>query len=284
MEGCFGFSRNVGRFFLAIASVPAWFIFGGHTVQIARFAESGSVPFMAAAYVLMALVEWSMHITLRCPAYLTMIIKSAFGLGGSRKGEPQALFTASQCPIVSKAGLFSRRPAMGSAPERGSDRQPPGAAITLPRKPGAAMGVFIDHHRQICTATAVNNFSSPGVLEPGSGITGQTQLTQQAMESPICGGSLVIYFNRQSPFYFWLSTRFVANYSYAENAMTFPRSRQHRRTDGLLRHAALGYGGVGGRCRPWQTCSMLQEMRHGADGNHQPLIRHCAALWHGSGS
>lgn len=225
MEGAFGFSKMwVG---LAIAFCAGLVIFGGLR-SIARFAEV-IVPFMAAAYVLMALVVMVMHIT-EVPGVLAMIIKSAFGLEEAAGGAAGSVTAAMLNGI--KRGLFSNEAGMGSAPNVAATATP---APHHPSSQGLvqAMGVFIDTI-VICTATAVMILLS-GVLEPGSGITG-TQLTQQAMESHIgVAGSYFIAI----AILFFAFTSIVANYSYAENAMTFLGVGN---TAGLtvLRIAALG--------------------------------------------
>ncbi len=225
MEGAFGFSKMwVG---LAIAFCAGLVIFGGLR-SIARFAEV-IVPFMAAAYVLMALVVMVMHIT-EVPGVLAMIIKSAFGLEEAAGGAAGSVTAAMLNGI--KRGLFSNEAGRGSAPNVAATATP---APHHPSSQGLvqAMGVFIDTI-VICTATAVMILLS-GVLEPGSGITG-TQLTQQAMESHIgVAGSYFIAI----AILFFAFTSIVANYSYAENAMVFLGVGN---TAGLtvLRIAALG--------------------------------------------
>lgn len=225
MEGAFGFSKMwVG---LAIAFFAGLVIFGGLR-SIARFAEL-IVPFMAAAYVLMALVVMALHFT-EVPGVLAMIVKSAFGLEEAAGGAAGSVTAAMLNGI--KRGLFSNEAGMGSAPNVAATATP---APHHPSSQGLvqAMGVFIDTI-VICTATAVMILLS-GVLEPGSGITG-TQLTQQAMESHIgVAGSYFIAI----AILFFAFTSIVANYSYAENAMVFLGVGN---TAGLtvLRIAALG--------------------------------------------
>lgn len=225
MEGAFGFSKMwVG---LAIAFFAGLVIFGGLR-SIARFAEL-IVPFMAAAYVLMALVVMAMHFT-EVPGVLAMIVKSAFGLEEAAGGAAGSVTAAMLNGI--KRGLFSNEAGMGSAPNVAATATP---APHHPSSQGLvqAMGVFIDTI-VICTATAVMILLS-GVLEPGSGITG-TQLTQQAMQSHIgVAGSYFIAI----AILFFAFTSIVANYSYAENAMVFLGVGN---TAGLtvLRVAALG--------------------------------------------
>lgn len=225
MQGAFGFSKMwVG---LVIAFCAGLVIFGGLR-SIARFAEL-IVPFMAAVYVLMALVVVVMNIT-EVPGILALIVKSAFGLEEAAGGAAGSVTAAMLNGI--KRGLFSNEAGMGSAPNIAATATP---APHHPSSQGLvqAMGVFIDTI-VICTATAVMILLS-GVLEPGSGITG-TQLTQQAMQSHI--GVAGTYFIAIAILFFAF-TSIVANYSYAENALIFLGIGN---TAGLtvLRIAALG--------------------------------------------
>ncbi|WP_341708657.1 sodium:alanine symporter family protein [Halopseudomonas sp.] len=207
MEGAFGFNKLVVG--VAIAAVAGLVIFGGLR-SIARFAEF-VVPFMAAVYVLMALVVVVLHIT-EVPGVLALIVKSAFGLEEAAGGVAGSVTAAMLNGI--KRGLFSNEAGMGSAPNVAATATP------TPHHPSSqgfvqATGVFIDT-LVICTATAVMILLS-GVLEPGNGVTG-TQLTQLALESHIGGaGSYFIAF----AILFFAFTSIVANYSYAENAMIF---------------------------------------------------------------
>lgn len=225
MQGAFGFSKMwVG---LALAFFAGLVIFGGLR-SIARFAEI-IVPFMAFAYVLMALIVMLMNAS-EVPGVLLMIVKSAFGLEEAAGGAAGSVTAAMLNGI--KRGLFSNEAGMGSAPNVAATATP---APHHPSSQGLvqAMGVFIDTI-VICTATAVMILLS-GVLEPGSGITG-TQLTQQAMQSHI--GDAGMYFIAVAILFFAF-TSIVANYSYAENALTFLGIGN---TAGLtvLRLAALG--------------------------------------------
>lgn len=207
MEGAFGFNKLIVG--IAIAIVAGLVIFGGLR-SIARFAEF-VVPFMAAVYVLMALVVMALHIT-EVPGVLALIVKSAFGLEEATGGVAGSVTAAMLNGI--KRGLFSNEAGMGSAPNVAATATP------TPHHPSSqgfvqATGVFIDT-LVICTATAVMILLS-GVLEPGNGVTG-TQLTQLALESQIGGaGSYFIAF----AILFFAFTSIVANYSYAENAMIY---------------------------------------------------------------
>jgi alanine or glycine:cation symporter, AGCS family len=207
MEGAFGFSKlAVGVVIAVLAGVV---IFGGLR-SIARFAEI-IVPFMAAAYVLMALYVLVMNIS-EVPGVIALIFKGAFGISEAAGGVAGSVTAAMLNGI--KRGLFSNEAGMGSAPNVAATATP------APHHPSSqgfvqAMGVFIDT-LVICTATAVMILLS-GVLEPGNGVTG-TQLTQLALEAHI--GVAGKYFIAVAILFFAF-TSIVANYSYAENAMVF---------------------------------------------------------------
>ncbi|WP_150301556.1 alanine/glycine:cation symporter family protein [Pseudomonas profundi] len=207
MEGAFGIPKLWSG--LALAVLAGMVIFGGLRT-IARFAEL-VVPFMAGAYVLMALVVLIMNFS-EVPGVLMTIVRSAFGLEEAAGGVAGSVTAAMLNGI--KRGLFSNEAGMGSAPNVAATATP---APHHPSSQGLvqAMGVFIDTI-VICTATAIMILLS-GVMEPGSGVTG-TQLTQQALESHIgVAGSYFIAI----AILFFAFTSIVANYSYAENAMIY---------------------------------------------------------------
>ncbi len=225
MEGAFGAPKlGVG---IVIAVLAGVVIFGGLRV-IVRFAEF-VVPFMAGAYVLLALIVMAMNIT-EVPGILALIVKSAFGLEEAAGGAAGSITAAMLNGI--KRGLFSNEAGMGSAPNIAATATP---APHHPSSQGLvqAFGVFIDTI-VICTATAVMILLA-GVLEPGSGVTG-TQLTQQAMEVHL--GDFGGYFIAIAILFFAF-TSIVANYTYAENALVYLKGGN---TFGLtvLRLAALG--------------------------------------------
>lgn len=207
MEGAFGAPKlGVGVVIAALAGIV---IFGGLR-KIVRFAEF-VVPFMAGAYVLLALGVMATNIT-EVPGILAMIVKSAFGLEEAAGGAAGSITAAMLNGI--KRGLFSNEAGMGSAPNIAATATP---APHHPSSQGLvqAFGVFVDTII-ICTATAVMILLA-GVLEPGSGITG-TQLTQQAMEVHL--GEFGGYFIAVAILFFAF-TSIVANYTYAENALIY---------------------------------------------------------------
>lgn len=225
MQGAFGVPKlGVGVVIAAFAGIV---IFGGLR-KIVRFAEF-VVPFMAGAYVLLALGVMAMNIT-EVPGVLALIVKSAFCLEEAAGGAAGSITAAMLNGI--KRGLFSNEAGMGSAPNIAATATP---APHHPSSQGLvqAFGVFIDTII-VCTATAVMILLA-GVLEPGSGVTG-TQLTQQAMEVHL--GDFGGYFIAIAILFFAF-TSIVANYTYAENALIYLRGGN---TLGLtlLRLAALG--------------------------------------------
>ncbi|MCK0106558.1 sodium:alanine symporter family protein [Marinobacter sp. S0848L] len=225
MQGAFGAPKlGVGVVIAACAGVV---IFGGLR-KIVRFAEF-VVPFMAGAYVLLALGVMAMNIT-EVPSVLALIVKSAFGLEEAAGGAVGSVTAAMLNGI--KRGLFSNEAGMGSAPNIAATATP---APHHPSSQGLvqAFGVFVDTI-VVCTATAIMILLA-GVLEPGSGVTG-TQLTQQAMEVHL--GEFGSYFIAVAILFFAF-TSIVANYTYAENALVYLKGGN---TLGLtiLRLAALG--------------------------------------------
>src|SRR5690606_40090626 len=109
MEGAFADAKfGVG---IVIAVLAGVVVFGGLRV-IVRFAEF-VVPFMAGAYVLLALIVMAMNIT-EVPGILALIVKSAFGLEEAA-GDAAGSITAAMLNGI-KRGLFSNEAGMGSAP------------------------------------------------------------------------------------------------------------------------------------------------------------------------
>ncbi|KKB86520.1 sodium:alanine symporter [Devosia limi DSM 17137] len=203
MNGAFGVEKIwVG---VALAALTAVVIFGGIR-QIARVAEV-LVPFMAVAYLLVALYVVAIHIT-EVPALLAMIVRNAFGIDAAAGGLAAAMLNGV------KRGLFSNEAGMGSAPNIAA------VATPDPHHPSSqgfvqALGVFIDT-LLICTATALMILLS-GVMVTSNELTG-TPLTQAAMTVHIGGAGQ--YFIAVAILFFAF-TSIIGNYSYAENAMTF---------------------------------------------------------------
>jgi len=207
VEGAFGIPKPATGIGLAVLAGVV--IFGGIR-QVARFA-SLVVPFVAVAYLLLAVVVVALNIT-EVPAMLGLIVTSAFGLQEAAGGVTGGLAAAMLNGV--KRGLFSNEAGMGSAPNIAA------CAVPQPHHPSSqgfvqALGVFIDTI-VICTVTALIILLS-GVYEPGSGLTG-TPLTQAALEDHV--GAFGTYFIAIAIFFFAF-TSIVGNYSYAENALTY---------------------------------------------------------------
>jgi len=207
VEGAFGIPKYATG--IAVAAVAGVVIFGG-IPQIARVA-SYIVPFMALAYVLLAVVVLAMNID-EVPGMLAIIVKSALGIEQAAGGVTGGLAAAMLNGV--KRGLFSNEAGMGSAPNIAA------CATPSPHHPSSqgfvqALGVFIDTI-VICTVTALIILLS-GVFEPGSGVTG-TKLTQAALEDHIgpAGGPFIAI-----AILLFAFTSIIGNYSYAENALTY---------------------------------------------------------------
>lgn len=218
MQGAFGVSTWISG--LAVVVLTALIIFGGLRA-IARFSEL-AVPFMAAAYLLVALGIIAMNLA-EMPAVFELIFKSAFGLHEAAAGGIGAAIMNGF-----KRGLFSNEAGMGSAPNA--------AASATPYPPHPASqgyvqmaGVFIDTIL-ICTASAaIILLAGP---QPGEGI----MLVQNALTSEV--GDWGKYFLAVIILFFAF-TSIVANYFYAENCLVF---LEHSHPAGLLwfRVAVLG--------------------------------------------
>jgi AGCS family alanine or glycine:cation symporter len=207
MLGAFGLPKLATG--LILAALTAVVIFGGIR-QIASVSEY-VVPFMAGAYLLVAIVVVIMNIT-EVPSMLWHIIANAFGFAEAAGGVAGGMAAAMLNGV--KRGLFSNEAGMGSAPNIAA------AATPNPHHPSSqgfvqALGVFIDTIL-ICTCTALMILLS-GVYVPGGELTG-TQLTQSALGEHI--GMVGPWFVAVAIFFFAF-TSIIGNYAYSEMAMSF---------------------------------------------------------------
>jgi len=208
VEAAFGFEKYwIGIVLAALAGIV---IFGGIR-SIARVAEV-IVPFMAVAYLLVAIYVLAVHIT-EVPAMLGLIVRDAFGLEEAVGGVTGGLAAAMLNGV--KRGLFSNEAGMGSAPNIAA------VATPDPHHPSSqglvqGLGVFIDT-LVICTATALMILLS-GVYEAGPDAVTGTELTQTALSAHT--GEWGTYFVAIAIFFFAF-TSIIGNYSYSENALTF---------------------------------------------------------------
>jgi AGCS family alanine or glycine:cation symporter len=206
LTGAFGIGKIwVG---IAVAAVAGIVIFGG-IKAIARVAEI-LVPFMAGAYLLIAILVMILNIT-EVPGMLWLIVSSALGLQEAAGGVAGGVMAAMLNGI--KRGLFSNEAGMGSAPNIAA------VATPSPHHPSSqglvqAFGCFIDTIL-VCTATALMILLS-GAL--GTDDATGMQLTQNALNEHL--GVFGSYFIAIAIIFFAF-TSILGNYSYAENAMTF---------------------------------------------------------------
>ncbi len=213
LSGGHGVEHRWSALLLVLLAAP---ILVGGVRRIARVAEV-LLPFMAAAYVLLALVVVALNLGAVLPA-LGTIVQSAFGVGEAAAGVTGGLVAA----VLNGArrGLFSNEAGMGSAPNAAAT-----ATTSHPVKQGLiqSLGVFVDTI-VICTATALMILvAGPDVYAAGRTAEAQgASLTQDAVVSQLGGGttwmmSVII-------FVFAFSS-ILGNYAYAEINMSFMRAR-----------------------------------------------------------
>lgn len=191
---------------IILSVVTGIIIFGG-VKRVAKVAEF-LVPFMAGAYVLVALYVVLTNLG-QIPAVFALIFKSAFGLeqavgGGIGAAMMQGI----------KRGLFSNEAGMGSAANAAAT-----ADVTHPVKQGLiqALGVFVDT-LLVCSATAfIVLLSGMYSTEGLDGIA----LTQAALSSHVGGWAssfvalIVLLFAFSSV---------IGNYYYGETNIEFMKS------------------------------------------------------------
>ena len=191
---------------IVIAMITAFVISGGIR-SISKVAEL-LVPFMASAYLIVALIVILINIT-AVPAVLLLIVKSAFGLEQAAGG---AIGVAIMNGV--KRGLFSNEAGMGSAPNAAATAAP------QPNHPASMgfigmLGVFTDTII-ICTATAFIILLS-GVLTPANGVEG-ILLTQSALAAEV--GEWGRGFISLAVLLFAF-TSIIGNYYYGESSLRF---------------------------------------------------------------
>lgn len=188
---------------LALAALSVAIISGG-IQRIARFSQ-WAVPFMAIAYIILAVVVVALNIG-RIPEIFAMIVENAFGAGQVAGG---GLGVAVIMGI--KRGLFSNEAGEGSTPNAAAT-----ASVSHPVKQGLvqALGVYTDT-LLICSCTAFIILCS-GVY--GSGADGIV-LTQASIDEQIPGrfGSVFV----SVAIFFFAFTSIVANYYYGEANIAF---------------------------------------------------------------
>lgn len=200
-----------------IIALLALIIFGG--VKRLGQASEYIVPFMAGAYILMALIIIGMNFN-QIPSVLKLIFSSAFNQESLYSG-----VFGSAIAWGIKRGIYSNEAGQGTAPHAAA-----AAAVAHPAQQGLvqAFSVYIDT-LFVCTATAfmilftgkynVNNPSETGkfITEniPGVDYTGFTQAAV-SNHFPAFGDSFVAI-----ALFFFAFTTIMAYYYYAETNITY---------------------------------------------------------------
>jgi alanine or glycine:cation symporter, AGCS family len=226
-------------------------IFGGVT-RIARFAEI-VVPFMAIAYVLVALAIMFVNAD-QIPRVFALIFRSAFGLDASFGA---VLGLAVQWGV--KRGVYSNEAGQGTGPHAAA-----AAEVSHPAKQGyvQAFSIYVDT-LLVCSATAfmilstgtynvVNPTDGSMIVNNLPGIQTGPAYTQAAVESlaPGIGSSFVAL-----ALMFFAFTTIVAYYYMAETNVKYIARNVHR--PGILltlkvtMMAVVAYGAVRSASLAW---------------------------------
>ncbi|WP_157272003.1 alanine/glycine:cation symporter family protein [Azohydromonas aeria] len=219
----------------AVIVVALGFIVFGGVKRIARFAEI-VVPFMALAYILVAVVIVLINIE-QVPAMVGLIVRSAFGL---EAGFGAVLGLAVEWGV--KRGVYSNEAGQGSAAHAAA-----AAEVKHPAQQGyvQAFAVYVDT-LFVCSATAFMvlvtgryNVQAPAggfLVERLPGMETGPGYTQAAVEAvmPGFGASFVAL-----ALMFFAFTTIVAYYYIAETNVAYINRRVHRPWLSLVLKAAL---------------------------------------------
>ncbi len=235
----------------ALVVVVLGFIIFGGVKRIARFAEI-VVPFMALAYILVALVIMFINIQ-QVPEVFMLIIRSAFGLDA---GFGAVLGLAVQWGV--KRGVYSNEAGQGTGPHAAA-----AAEVSHPAKQGyvQAFSIYIDT-LLVCSATAFMILSTGmyNVLHPdGSmivnalpGVEVGPGFAQAAVESMLPGwgrGFVAL------ALLFFAFTTIVAYYYMAETNIAYLNRKAHRPWMTFLLRigimAAVTYGCIKSAALAW---------------------------------
>jgi len=206
-----------------IIGLLGFIIFGG-VKRIARFAEI-VVPFMAIAYILVALLIMALNAS-AVPEMLGLIFRSAFGL---EAGFGAMLGLAVEWGV--KRGIYSNEAGQGTGPHHAA-----AAEVSHPAKQGLvqAFSVYVDT-LLVCSATAFMILSTGmyNVVMPDGGIVTEAlpgvaagpAFAQAAVESalPGWGASFVAL-----ALFFFAFTTIVAYYYMAETNIAYINRAVHR--------------------------------------------------------
>lgn len=208
---------------LLIASGIALIVFGG-VKRIARFAQF-VVPFMAIAYILIALLVMVVNIE-QLPGVIKLIVRSAFGL---EAGYGAIIGMAIQWGV--KRGIYSNEAGQGSSPHAAA-----AAEVSHPVKQGLvqAFSVYVDT-LFVCTATAfmilltglynVEGLQGGYLYQGLAGIEAGPAYVQSAFDTILPGfgpGILAI------SLFFFAFTTIVAYYYIAETNVMYINRKNHR--------------------------------------------------------
>lgn len=228
---------------LAIAALLGIVIFGG-VKRIGKVAEI-VVPFMAFAYILMAIIIISLNIT-EVPAMFKLIIKSAFNLEATFSG----VFGMAIAWGV-KRGIYSNEAGQGTAPHAAA-----AAEVSHPAKQGLvqAFSVYVDT-LFVCSATAFmilftqqyNVIHPDGsfIMENLPGVAAGAEYTQYAVARhfPTIGAGFVAI-----ALLFFVFTTLMAYYYIAETNLSYlyPKKMKAWMVNGLriFVMSAIVYGAV----------------------------------------
>ena len=235
----------------ALIVITLGFIIFGGVKRIAHFAEF-VVPFMALAYVLVALVIVLLNVE-RVPEMFRLIFASAFGL---EAGFGAVLGLAVQWGV--KRGIYSNEAGQGSGPHAAA-----AAEVSHPAKQGyvQAVSVYIDTWL-VCSATAfmllvtgTYNVQHPDgsmLVNALPGVEAGPGYTQAAVESVLPGFGSIFVALALTLFAF---TTIVAYYYIAETNVAYINRRVHRPwlvfALRLLMLCAVTYGAVRTASAAW---------------------------------
>lgn len=201
---------------ILIVTLLALIIFGG--VKRLGKASEIIVPFMAGAYILMALIIISLNIG-QIPEVMELIFKSAFDMDATFGG-----IIGSTIAWGVKRGIYSNEAGQGTAPHAAAASE-----VDHPVEQGLvqAFSIYIDT-LFVCTATAfmilftgkynvINENTNQYIVEniPGTDYTGFTQAAVSA-HFPGFGNEFVAI-----ALFFFAFTTIMAYYYYAETNITY---------------------------------------------------------------
>ena len=228
---------------IAIVVFLSVIVFGG-VKRIGKFSEI-VVPFMAIAYVLLAVIIIGMNFR-EIPEILSLIIKSAFGAGPAFGG-----IVGSAIMWGVKRGIYSNEAGQGTAPHAAA-----AAEVSHPAKQGLvqAFSVYIDT-LFVCTATAFmilftfqyNVIDPDGgfIVENLPGVAYGPEYTQLAIESQFPGFGAIFVAIALSFFAF---TTIMAYYYIAETNVSYlDKNNEKKWLIWVLRILILGatfYGSI----------------------------------------